>query len=269
MDDEDFDGDQICVVYTAAATSEDPIYNGRDPADVTVTVLDDEESLRVYMPLIAHAWPPLPENLELLPIDNADGDGSYTVSWTAASGAEGYLLQEATDGAFSNVVEEYTSSLTSYEVNGRGASRLYYRVKAGTGAGDMGWSNAQQVDILWEAEPNDIAHEEANGSIMSSYVYYGLFPNWEIDEEKFNDYYFFDLDVAGEVEVWLSNIASERNYDLVLRDAALGQVGYSGELGNASEHIQTGTLPAGRYYIQVYYRWGPGSDQEYHLQVVY
>jgi hypothetical protein len=28
------------------------------------------------------------------PIDNSDGDGSYTVSWSSVSGATEYILQE-------------------------------------------------------------------------------------------------------------------------------------------------------------------------------
>jgi hypothetical protein len=45
--------------------------------------------------------------------------------------------------------------------------------------------------------------------------------------------------------------------------------GYSAELGNADEHILTGILPTGRYYIQVYHNSTGGSTQAYHLRVSY
>jgi hypothetical protein len=265
VDDEDFDGDQTCVVHTAAATSEDPIYNGRDPADVTVTVLDDEGPLTIYMPLIAHAWPPLPEVLELLPIDNADGDGSYTIQWTEIPEAEAYVLEEATDGDFSGAVEVYDGPSTSAEISGRGAARFFYRVKARSGSGESPWSNVQQVDVLWEAEPNDLAPSQANGPLVSGLTYYGTLPSGG----DINDYFCFDQPEEGSVEAWLRNIPAGENYDLILRDADLNPAGYSGELGHVDEHILSGELPAGRYYIQVYHREGAGSDQEYHLQVVY
>ena len=57
----------------------------------------------------------------------------------------------------------------------------------------------------------------------------------------------------------------------LLRDAEALEppVGYSGELGNADEHILIESLPAGQYLIQVYHRSESGSDQPYHLQVTY
>jgi hypothetical protein len=265
VDDDDFDGDQICLIYTAAATSEDPIYNGRDPADVTVTVLDDEESLAVYMPLIAHAWPPPPQGLELLPIDNGDGDGSYTIHWTEISEVETYILEESTDVGFSGTVEVYEGPLTSTDIVGRWAARYYYRVKARSGSVEIPWSNVEQVDVLWEAEPNDLAPDQANGPLVSGLTYYGTFPNGG----DINDYFFFDLLEEGSVEAWLRDIPDGENYDLIIRDANLNPVGYSGELGHADEHILSGVLPSGRYYVQVYHRAGAGSDQAYHLQVVY
>jgi len=42
IDDSITDGDQICIVQTASAISDDPNYNGIDPDDLTVTVMDDD-----------------------------------------------------------------------------------------------------------------------------------------------------------------------------------------------------------------------------------
>jgi hypothetical protein len=220
---------------------------------------------KVYVPLVVRAWPPITGGPELLPIDNSDGDGSYTVSWTTVPGVESYVLEEARDMAFSNAEELYSGSSTSYDVTGRGASRLYYRVKARTAAGDTDWSNTEYVDIFLEAEPNDVAPDQANGPLMSTFTYYAQFPN----PGDINDYFFFDLYSGGDVEVSLRNIPSGRNYDLVLRDSALNPIGYSGELGNADELIELDALPAGRYYIQAYHRDPKFTSQTYHLKVTY
>ena len=118
---------------------------------------------------------------------------------------------------------------------------------------------------LWEVEPNNTA-ATANGPVWSDRVYYGTFPS----ASDVNDYYYFDLAAAHAVEVWLTNIQTGCNYDLVLRDEDLVIRGYSANLGNSDEHIDTGTaLVPGRYYIQVYNRDLSGSSQEYHLRVVY
>jgi hypothetical protein len=211
-----------------------------------------------------------PSRPTLNPINNPGGDGSYTILWTAASGATSYVLQEAakatvpTEGDFSGV---YSGTSTSYSISGQGAARYHYRVKARNASGDSGWSNVEWVDVLWEAEPNDDALIGANGPIVSGLTYYGCFPSGA--DEK--DYFTFDLPAAHSVELWLTNIPSGHNYDLVLRDPAnmTGHVGYSGEPGNADEHILTGVLPVGRYYVQVYNRSESGSSQAYHLKVTY
>jgi len=80
------------------------------------------------------------------------------------------------------------------------------------------------------------------------------------------DYYWLEMGGAGRLEVWLDAIPAGQNDDLVLRDAALNQVDYSGELDSRDEYIDTEEiLPPGRYYIQVYQRSGGGSPEPYAL----
>ena len=112
-------------------------------------------------------------------------------------------------------------------------------------------------------EPNDEARTQANGPIVPNLVYLGTFPN-EDDED---DYYSFDLSTARRVNLWLTNIPSGHNYDLILRDADLTVKGYSGNLSNSDEYIRTDNrLPAGRYYIQVFHRSSGGSTQPYYVK---
>ena len=82
------------------------------------------------------------------------------------------------------------------------------------------------------------------------------------------DYYYFDLSTSHTVELWLTNIPSGCDYDLALRSAGCSLIKHSDNPGNANEHLQTGALSTGPYYIQVYAYQGRCS-QPYHLRVVY
>jgi hypothetical protein len=123
----------------------------------------------------------------------------------------------------------------------------------------------QAVDVLWEAEPNDDARTEANGPLVSGLTYFGRFPAGSDTQ----DYYYFDLPAAHALELWLANIAAGHDYDVYLRDANLALRAKSDSGGNADEYLRTGTLAVGRYYIQVYNRSQDGSEQAYHLRVLY
>ena len=153
---------------------------------------------------------------------------------------------------------------TTFEVVGNGASRLFYRVKSRNPSGESSWSNAQKVDVLWEAEPNDSA-AEANGPIMSGLTYFGTFPPGAQDV---SDYFYFVMPTRRAVELRLTDIPAGQNYDLVLRDINLNTKGYSAQLGNNDEYIKV-SVPAGRYLIQVFHRDGGGSSQPYHLRAAY
>lgn len=223
----------------------------------------------VCLPLVLRRWPPPPETPTLQAISNPDDDASYTIRWSASDLATAYVLQEANHSDFSDGGDIYAGPSTSYDVSGRGTARYHYRVKARNGGGDSDWSNVQSVDVLWEAEPNNGRQPDdsiqANGPVVSGLTYYGVFPS--AADPK--DYFYFDLPAAHNVELWLTNIAAGHNYDLTLRDTSLDVVQHSGELGNADEHILTGVLPSGRYYIHMSNASGTGSTQPYHLRVVY
>lgn len=219
----------------------------------------------VYLPIIINTWPPLPGVPVLEPINNPEGLHSFDVGWTTALRAETYVLQEATSATFAGAVQIYAGPGTGLEINRKQPTRYFYRVKARNDWGDSDWSNTEQVDVLWESEPNDIAPSQANGAIVSGLTYQGSFPS----AADINDYYYFELKEQRSVQVQLTNIPAGHNFDLVLRNSALVPVGYSGELENKDERIVTGPLPAGTYYIQVYHRSLGSSGQAYRLQADY
>ena len=119
----------------------------------------------------------------------------------------------------------------------------------------------------FEQEPNDLPPNAVNGPLISGQNYYGRFPN--IDDNS--DYYSIVLARAHTIKIWLTDIPAGENYDLTLRDSSNlnDYLAHSGELGNTSEYIETGILPAGRYYIQVSNRQDTGNGRYYKLRVVY
>ncbi|OQA94131.1 MAG: hypothetical protein BWY25_02933 [Chloroflexi bacterium ADurb.Bin222] len=121
------------------------------------------------------------------------------------------------------------------------------------------------MDVLWEHEPNDDAFTQANGPLVSGVTYFGRFTT----PADVKDYFYIQLASPQSVDIWLGNQPSGQDYDLVLRDAALTLVGYSGNVGNADESILTHPLPAGKYYIQVFNHGGGISTEAYHLWVFY
>jgi hypothetical protein len=267
VDDDEEDGTQSCSVQTGSATSGDPKYLGRPVPDVVVSVEDDDLVYRVYMPVLIRRWPPVPDAPTLDPIQNEDGNGSYTISWSSEAHADVYVLEEGTDDAFSSIKATYSTDTSQYEITDQAAGRFHYRVKARNGTGDSGWSTTQRVDVLWHREASDQPGD--NGPAAPGLTYFGILPN----ADDIRDYFTFELDSPHQVELRLTNIAAGQNYDLVLRYANLSPVpgGYDPQPGNRDEHIQTGVLPAGTYHIQVYRNPNSsgGTSQPYHLRADY
>ncbi len=111
----------------------------------------------------------------LNPISNSDGDGSYTVTWSAvtapAAGSPAqsthslaaatykiylplvmnqrtsYTLQEDDNSTFSSPTVVYNGGNTSWTATGKAPGTYYYRVRATTGRGTSGWSNIQSVTV--------------------------------------------------------------------------------------------------------------------------
>jgi uncharacterized delta-60 repeat protein len=106
-----------------------------------------------YLPLVAKIFPFTPPAPLLNTISNDDGDGNYTITWTAAEGAETYLLQEDDNSAFSSPVTAYEGPNTTKAVSGKDPGTYYYRVMASNAYASSGWSNVQSVIVTQAAPP--------------------------------------------------------------------------------------------------------------------
>jgi thermitase len=88
-----------------------------------------------------------PEAPILLPIENADGNGTYWVDWNDVPSATGYQLQEDDNAAFSSPALRYSGTNSQYQVVGRDGGIWYYRVRATSDFGNSSWSNIQSVGV--------------------------------------------------------------------------------------------------------------------------
>jgi type VII secretion-associated serine protease mycosin len=110
--------------------------------------------------LVSVALQPIPHAPTLHDIDNADGDGSFTVSWSydyTDPPVDRYTLQEATDANFTTDRMDYDpGSSTSYAISSKESGTYYYRV--------------QGHNLLWAGEWSNVKSATV-GSSFSYYVY--------------------------------------------------------------------------------------------------
>ncbi len=100
------------------------------------------------------------------PINNADGDGSYTVTWNPAAGADWYLLQEASTLDFSNAQNIYSGSSLSFPVSNKTQGTFYYRLIAVGATGQSDPGSPQAVVVLPPDTPvlNAIDNSDGDGN---------------------------------------------------------------------------------------------------------
>jgi hypothetical protein len=80
-------------------------------------------------------------------IDNADGDGYYTITWNSAPRATGYLLVESTNAMFQDPITLYSGPELSWSIFNKPYGTYYYRVIATGPTGQSSPSNTQSVAV--------------------------------------------------------------------------------------------------------------------------
>lgn len=87
-----------------------------------------------------------PAGAPILSVPSTDGTGSYTVSWSAVTGATSYPLQEQVNGGVWTTVQ--SSAATGWATSGKGNGSYGYRVQACNSSGCNAWSNVASVTVL-------------------------------------------------------------------------------------------------------------------------
>ncbi len=98
----------------------------------------------VATPCAVGAPPPVPASVTY---PASDTDGSFSVSWAGAGGATNYILQRATDAAFTSPTTVYTGAATSWNQTALSPGSYYYRVGAGNACGTSGWRTGGAISV--------------------------------------------------------------------------------------------------------------------------
>lgn len=118
----------------------------------------DPSIIYLYLPLVLKdaILPPVPI---LYDIDNADGDGSYTINWSTSSLATSYTLEEDDNTDFSSPSVAYDGSGNTKAITGKALGNYYYRVRAENGMGYSNWSEIKTASVTQQGELICETHE--------------------------------------------------------------------------------------------------------------
>ncbi len=191
----------------------------------------------VYLPIILKNAG-VPSAPTLAPIDNNDGDGNYTISWSNISEATGYVLEEDNDENFTSPITVYSGASTSKTITGRGTGTYYYRVQATNSFGHGPWSNVVSVQVA--SQP---------GVVPKPGYWSGSKVSFEVtaDSSTVHDF---------TTEVYVSGCGT---YQLSWKDVAISDGQFSG--GGVSGKFSTPTSASGSYtyFFQACNGWTLGT----------
>lgn len=146
----------------------------------------------------------------------SSGTGSYTVSWSAASGTlTAYELYESMNPSFSNQTRVYFGLASSLGIAGRSSADYYYRVRACNGSSCSEYrtgSNAASV-VLPPAHPVSISGPAtSNGNYSISWSSSSGAARYELWESVYGGAYFKVHDGPGTVRSFASKSGGEYRY---------------------------------------------------------
>lgn len=104
---------------------------------------------------------PAPGIPVLSPIDNSDGDGSYTISWTSVNYATSYDLRENHNSGTYNTI--YSGANRNFAATSRAVGQWCYMVRAINASGTGTWSVPQCVVVNLPPNP-PLSLSPANGA---------------------------------------------------------------------------------------------------------
>jgi hypothetical protein len=148
--DGSFDG--ACSVYATDVDGDGDV-DVLGAADFANGITWWEQVTAVFLPVVLRDTTAPASAPVLGDISNPDGDGDYTVSWSAVERATSYTLEEDDNAGFSSPVVAYSGPNTSTPITGRDIGAYYYRIKASNGMGSSDWSETKSVEVTIEPTP--------------------------------------------------------------------------------------------------------------------
>jgi hypothetical protein len=100
--------------------------------------------------------PPTPVAPTLYDIENDDRDGEYPITWSAATRADTYSLEEDDNPDFSSPKVVYTGTGLSWNAPNRAIGTYYYRVRGHNEAGYGPYSNVESVMVSFRADSTSL-----------------------------------------------------------------------------------------------------------------
>lgn len=219
--------------------------NGLSGTDTFAVMVSSQElpiTRTIYLPLLLKNAGPQnaspPSTPVLNSINNSDGDGNYTASWSSADQSTGYVLQEDDNSSFSSPTMVYSGPAISATISGRAVGTYYYRVQATNSLGNSPWSNVVSVQVL---PPTEVIPKPGHWS--------GSRVSFEVTANG-NTVHDFT------VEVYISGCGT---YDLTWNDMTINNGKFSG--GGVSGTFSTPTSASGSYtyFFQACNGWTLGT----------
>ncbi|MBI4774635.1 MAG: S8 family serine peptidase [Deltaproteobacteria bacterium] len=137
----------------------------------------------------------MPESI-LYPSESCEG--AFTVTWSSAAEATGYVLERAEEESFSVATQVYSGAATTYDENGLGVGVYYYRVRAQDSCGPGEWRDGPAVQVTGVGTIS--LDQTVNGSWADT-----CYSRNRIS--SYGQYYAFSLSVATQVQIDLMSTA--------------------------------------------------------------
>ena len=224
-------GDDVLDNYTTAYNPDTRVltvtfadFIGFSPGNYSLTAMitQGDDSGAASAPLTIEPAPGL-AMLNLPPDDSqVPGDMPINFSWSAAPNAEDYTLQISLTENFTDIVEEFVVSGTTYEWTNPSIGQLFWRVTANNDCGSA-TSSGFRMDVLTSV------HQLSDGRELS------IFPN----PNQGNLFVEFTGNWSGQVEAQLMSLNGQvlQNFQL---EATAGRM-----------NLDLNDLPAGTYLLEL------------------
>ncbi|MBK8170353.1 MAG: hypothetical protein IPK60_08395 [Sandaracinaceae bacterium] len=157
LDDLTADGNRVYHIITAAATSTDPTYNGRDAADVTVTNLDNDVVGVTVTPTTGLSTSEAGATTTFTVRLTSQPTASVTINLASSDATEGTMSPASLSFSMSNWNMAQTVTVTGVDDLIADGNVVYSVVTAAVTSGDTTYNGVNPTDVTLSNIDNDMA----------------------------------------------------------------------------------------------------------------